>query len=152
MVDDIEMPSELSEALRLQNEIDRAEAGQKAPVSGFTYKGVRLKSRWAVLRELEDMKRIVDAMPELMSRRLETISCDSKAGATYTVTVKDRLWVPDMKWAVSDAIVDTVGGHNGIYIDGDTPAGMEVDPYWPDDYARDRDSTGEKSAKTPISR
>lgn len=57
-----------------------------------------------------------------------------------------------MKWAVSDAIVDTVGGHNGIYIDGDTPAGMEVDPYWPDDYARDRDSTGEKSAKAPISR
>tara|TARA_R100001086_G_scaffold206355_2_gene122179 strand:- start:134 stop:541 length:408 start_codon:yes stop_codon:yes gene_type:complete len=134
MVDDIEMPPNLAEALHRQNEIDRAASGQKAPVSGFTYKGVRLESRWAVLCELEDMKCIVDAMPELMSRRLETIWCDSKAGATYTVTVKDRLWVPDLKWTISDAIVDAVGGHNGIYIDGDAPSGMDVDPYWPGDY------------------
>ncbi len=134
MVDDIEMPPNLAEALHRQNEIDRAASGQKAPVSGFTYKGVRLESRWAVLCELEDMKCIVDAMPELMSRRLETIWCDSKAGATYTVTVKYRLWVPDLKWTISDAIVDAVGGHNGIYIDGDAPSGMDVDPYWPGDY------------------
>lgn len=152
MVDDIEMPPELSEALQRQNEIDWAEAGQKAPVSGFTYKGVQLESRWAVLRELEDMKRIVDAMPELMSRRIETIWCDSKAGATYIVTVKDRLWVPDMKLTISGAIVDTVGGHNGIYIDGDAPAGMDVDPYWPGNYPWDRDPTGEKSAKPATSR
>lgn len=148
MVDDIEMPPELSEALQRQNEIDRAEAGQKAPVSGFTYKGVQLESRWAVLRELEDMKRIVDAMPELVSRRIETIWCNSKAGATYIVTVKDKLWVPDMKLTISD----TVGGHNGIYIDGDAPAGMDVDPYWPGNYPWDRDPTGEKSAKPATSR
>ncbi|WP_068117797.1 hypothetical protein [Tropicimonas marinistellae] len=135
MVDGIEMPPNLAEALHRQNEIDRAASGQKAPVSGFTYKGVQLESRWAVLRELEDMKRIVAAMPELMSRRLATIWCDTKAGATYTVTVKDRLWVPDLKWTISDAIVDAVGGHNGIYIDGDAPSGMDVDPYWPGDYA-----------------
>ena len=134
MVDDIEMPPNLAEALHRQNEIDRAASGQKAPVSGFTYKGVRLESRWAVLCELEDMKCIVDAMPELMSRRLETIWCDTKASATDTVTVKDRLWVPDLKWTISDAIVDAVGGHNGIYIDGDAPSGMDVDPYWPGDY------------------
>ncbi len=135
MVDDIEMPPNLAEALHRQNEIDRAASGQKAPASGFTYKGVQLESRWAVLREQEDMKRIVDAMPKLMSRRLETIWCDTKAGATYTVTVKDRLWVPDLKWTISDAIVDAVGGHNGTYIDGDAPSGMDVDPYWPGDYA-----------------
>ena len=134
MVDEIEMPPELAEALQRQNEIDWAEAGQKAPVSGFTYKGVRLESRWAVLRELDVMKRIVDAMPELMSRRLETIWCDSKASSTYTVTVKDKLWVPDLKWAISDAVVNAAGGHNGVYVDGDAPAGMDVDPYWPDDY------------------
>ncbi|MBY6120446.1 hypothetical protein KUV64_15030 [Mameliella alba] len=104
-------------------------------MSGFTYKGVRLESRWAVLRELENMKRIVEAMPELMSRRLETIWCDTKDGATYTVTVKDRLWVPDLKWMISDAIVDAVGGHTGIYIAGDEPSGMDVDPYRPGDYA-----------------
>lgn len=138
MVDEIEMPPELAKALQRQNDIDRGEAGQKAPVSGFNYKGVRLESRWAVLRELNVMKRIVDAMPELMSRRLETIWCDSKAGSTYTVTVKDKLWVPDLKWVISDAVVDADGGHNGIYIDGDTPAGINVDPYWPGDYADDR--------------
>jgi hypothetical protein len=136
MDDGIEMPPSLAEALHRQNEIDRAASGQKAPVSCFTYRRVHLEgTRWAVLRELEDMKRIVDAMPELMSRRLETIWCDTKASATDTVTVKDRLWVPDLKWTISDAIVDAVGGHNGIYIDGDAPSGMDVDPYWPGDYA-----------------
>jgi len=134
MVDEIEMPPEMAEAIHHQYEIDRAEAGQKAPVSGFAYKGVQLESRWAILYELEAMKRIVDTMPELMARRLEMIWCDSKASATYTIFVRDGLWIPALKWAISKAVVKACGGHNGVNIEGDAPAGSDLDPDWLGDY------------------
>jgi len=133
MVNEIELAPELAEALRRQYEIDRAEAGQKAPVSGFTYKGVLLESRWSVLRELEAMKAVLDAMPELMARRLESIWCDSKAGATYSVSVREGLWVPDLRRAVAAGVKEADGGHNGIFIKADGGNGCVIDPDW-DEY------------------
>ena len=84
MVEYTDLPPEAAELIQRQYDIDRADAGPRAPVSGFRYRGVQIESRWAVMAELDAMRRIIDAMPELMARRLETIWCDSNAGACYT--------------------------------------------------------------------
>lgn len=106
----------------------RADAKQD-PV---TYKGVHLSSRYDLASEIAEMKHIVDALTPDMARRLETIWCDSKACATYSVTVREGLWVPDLQWAIADA-GRKLGGHNGVYFDGDAPAGVDLDPDWPGD-------------------
>lgn len=97
-----------------------------------TYKGVLLSSRYDLASEIAEMKRMVDALTPDIARRLETIWCDSKACETYSVTVRDGLWVPDLQWAIADA-GRKVGGHNGVYFDGDAPAGVDLDPDWPGD-------------------
>lgn len=97
-----------------------------------TYKGVLLSSRYGLASEIAEMKRMVDALTPDMARRLETIWCDSKAAATYSVTVREGLWLPDLQWAIAIA-GHKVGGHNGVYFDGDAPAGVDIDPDWPGD-------------------
>lgn len=129
-VDDFDLPPEAAALIQRQFDIDRADAGQKAPVSGFRYRGVQIESRWAVMAELDTLRRIVDAMPELMARRLETIWCDSNAGACYTVTVRPGLWVPDLRWAIADAVMEAGGGHNGIMVEADGGNGCHIDPDW----------------------
>lgn len=125
-----ELDSKTAALLRLQHEIDYADAGPKSPISGFSYRGVRIESRWAVQAELETMKRIVDAMPELMARRLASIWCDSKCGANYLVSVRPGLWVPTLERAISDAITAGGGGHNGVMIDEAGDYRADLDPDW----------------------
>ena len=130
MVEFTDLPPEATELIQRQYDIDRAEAGPKAPVSGYPYRGVQIESRWAVMAELDTMRRIIDAMPELMARRLETIWCDSKAGACYTVTIRPGLFVPDLRWTIADATMEARGGHNGIMIEADGDNGGHIDPDW----------------------
>ncbi len=129
MVDYTDLPTEAAALIQRQYDIDRAEAGPKAPVSGFRYRGVKIESRWNVLAELDKMRRIIDVMPELMARRLESIWCDSNAGSCYTVTVRPGLWVPELRWAISNAVLDA-GGHNGIVVEADGGNGCHIDPDW----------------------
>lgn len=130
MVEYTDLPPEAAELIRRQYDIDRADAGPKAPASGFRYRGVQIESRWAVMAELDTMRRIIDAMPELMARRLETIWCDSNAGACYTVTVRLGLWVTHLRSAIGEAVMEAGGGHNGIMIEADGGNGCHIDPDW----------------------
>ncbi|WP_417211707.1 hypothetical protein [Antarctobacter sp.] len=134
MVEFTDLPPEAAELIPRQYDIDRVEAGQKAPVSGFLYRGVQIESRWAVLAELDIMRRIVDALPELMARRLEIIWCDSNAGACYTVTVRPGLWVPALRWVIADAVMEAGGGHNGIMVEADGGNGCDIDLDWGERY------------------
>ena len=64
-------------------------------------------------------------------------STDSKACAVYTITVRDGMWHPDLKWVVADTMLNFLGGHNGVYFDGDVPSDAYLDPDWgeiPDDF------------------
>ncbi|PTW47809.1 hypothetical protein [Rhodovulum kholense] len=130
MVEYIDLPPEAAKLIQRQYDIDRADAVPKAPVSCFRYRGVQIESRRAVMAELDTMRRIIDAMPELMARRLETIWCDSNAGACYTVTIQPGLFVPDLRWAIADAVIEAGGGHNGIMIEADGGNGCNIDPNW----------------------
>jgi hypothetical protein len=110
----------------------KASAAKREPMQeAVVFKSVQLSSRQNVYREIEKMKGIIDSLTPDMVRRIETIWCDSKAGATYSVTVRKGLWVPELQWAIADA--GRLAGHNGVYFDGDAPAGVDLDPDWPGD-------------------
>jgi len=115
-----------------QAKLKANEAKKGVKQDPITYKGVHLSSRSDLAFEIVGMKRIVDALTPDMSRRLEAIWCDSKACAVYSVTVRDGLWVPELQWAIADAGRQE-GGYNGVFFDGDAPAGVDLDPYWPED-------------------
>jgi hypothetical protein len=127
-VEELEMSPEAARFIQMQYEIDREAAGRKAPVSGFEYKGVRIESRWSVLYELDQMKRVVDAL-ELSARRIGIIWCDSNAGSTFSVTVRSGRWNDDLRWAISDAFRSALGGHNGIYVEAEG-GGCTIEPFW----------------------
>jgi hypothetical protein len=117
-----ELPPEAAALLRRQFEIDYEAAGPKAPYGRMVHKGVRIESRWDVVSEFETMRKIIDAMPELMARRLAWIWCDSNCGSNFVVGAKPSRFVPALKWEVADAVKAANGGHNGIIIeDGERP-------------------------------
>lgn len=97
------------------------------------YKDIYISSRHDLASEIQDMKRIIDALNTDMIRRIDAIWCDSKACALYNVTVRDGLWVPELQWAIADAGLKA-GGYNGFYFDGDAPRGVDLDPCWGDAY------------------
>ena len=98
----------------------------------ITFRSVRLVSRSNNASEIRDMQRIVDELTPNMIRRIEEIWCDSKATATYSICIRDGLWMSEMQWAVNTAICDACGGHNGVYFEGNAPVGIDLDPSWPD--------------------
>ena len=100
----------------------------------ITHRGVLLSSRHDLAEEILVMQRIVDALPADMARRIETIFCDSKACAVYSITVENGLWHPDLQWTINEVILATSGGHNGVYFDGDAPSGIDLDPDWLGDF------------------
>ena len=67
-------------------------------------------------------------LPELTARRMETSRCVSGARACYTETVRPGLWVPDLRWSISDAVMEAEGGHNGILVEADSGDGCHLDP------------------------
>ncbi len=90
----------------------RSSESNQPPVK---YKGVQLVSRQNLASEIGDMKRIVDALTPEKARRIEEVWCDSKATATYSISIRDGLWESDMQWAINSAIYEACGGHNGVY-------------------------------------
>lgn len=106
---------------------DRKNAGPKAPA--FTYRGVRIESRWDVARELEIMRRLVDAL-ELNARRLVSVWCDSEAGSTYTVEVPPDRWEPELKWVIADAFTAAGIEHNLVVIQSGGLNRCTIAPNW----------------------
>ena len=119
------------EALAYQNRLDYEEAGPKAPHGDIVYKGVILCSRYDVASEFSRMKKAIDAMPELMARRLESIWCDSKACAFYVVHIVPKLYLDDLPYVVEDGF-KSLGGYNGLSIECEGRRIPYRDCYWPE--------------------
>lgn len=124
----------ISEAIAHQNRLDYEETGPKAPHGDIEYKGVVLSSRYDVAAEFSNMKRVIDAMPELMARRLDSIWCDSKACACYTVQIRSHLHLDELPYEIEDAFKSTLRGYNGLSIDCEGRQIPYRDCYWADDY------------------
>jgi len=132
----VPMSLELAAALQRQHGIDYEAAEEKAPVSGYLYKGIKIESRWGVESELETMKKIIEAMAEPMARRLTYIWCDSNAQCAYTFCVRLGYYNDQLRLEISKAIHSAAGGHNGVSIEeGDSPISStqvgDLDPDWP---------------------
>jgi hypothetical protein len=134
-----ELSSEGVALLRRQYEIDYEASGPKAPYNHQIHKGVRIESRWQVLREFEVMREAIDAMPELMGRRIAWMWCDSNCGSNFVIGVKPSLYILDLKWAIKDAFRSANGGHNGITIEDGASAFTGkvlaiIDPDWSEEF------------------
>ncbi len=120
----------IADAVTRQNDIDRESAGPKVPYERILYKEIILSSRYCVAHEFAAMRRVVDAMPQLIAKRIESIWCDSLACCCYIVMVKTGLYAPKLAESVRDSFQE-VGGHNGITIYNGNGKSVEFDPYWP---------------------
>jgi hypothetical protein len=140
----IELPPGAAELPQRQCEIDRAEAGPKLPVDKLHYRGVDIESRWSVAVEFERMKAVVDALPDLVRIRLQSIWCDSKAQADYSVAVAQGRWAEGIELDVRDAVLSATDGFNGLSVAGNGRR-IDFDPIWAGD---DYDYEAEAGKKT----
>jgi hypothetical protein len=66
----------IADAIGRQCEIEREFAGPIAPHGDLIYRGVLLSSRYNVAHEFDHMRAVVDAIPELMARKLNQSSAN----------------------------------------------------------------------------
>lgn len=133
-VEFVEMSPALAAALQHQRDLDIAEAGPQALEPSIDHRGVRVESRYSIARELETMSAMVDALPDLVRARVESIWCDSKAGAFYAVELKPGRWIEGIEHPVREAARAVTDGFNGLIVrDGERE--VWFDPEWEgDDY------------------
>jgi hypothetical protein len=120
--DTIVLSAECAALIRRQVEMDHEAAGPKAPYTELWHNGIRIESRWDVLREFRVMQQAIDAIPELLARRISWMWCDSNCGAKFVVGVKHSLYGPELERAIVGALRAASGGYNGVTIeDGECP-------------------------------
>jgi hypothetical protein len=129
MIDESDL-ADIALAVSEQNRIDRDSAGPKEPYENTLYKDVTIASRYSVKHEFNSMRRIIDAMPQLIAVRVETIWCDSLAGACYTVMLQPGAFTEVILESIFAAFVKAVGGWNGLIIYGDKGQSQDFDCYW----------------------
>lgn len=112
-----------------------AERVQTTSLDVIEYKGVVLSSRYQKAEELVLMQRMVDDVGTCLLRKIESIWCDSKATASYTVLLNNC--DEDPAWEIASRLEATClemdGGHNGIYVHGNTGTNCSLDPVWIND-------------------
>jgi hypothetical protein len=98
--------------------------------------GVSLSSRWDKAHELEAMGKMVDGVEPDLRRHIESMWCDSKAEACYSVTLADcsEEIGREIAHQLDMACRERNGGHNGIWISGNRGSDLTRDPWWQGDY------------------
>lgn len=131
---------------RFEPEVVQAIANKKHPVdrekvattalSCFSAHGVGLSSRWNKAEELQQMAQMLEGVSAPFRQIIESIYCDSKAEAVFTIILK-QCDKEDAEIAVEQfaaACRRRIGGHNGITASG-SGFSLDLDPdwYWGDD-------------------
>jgi hypothetical protein len=131
-VEVIEMAPELAAELKHQRDLDIADAGTQAPEPTVIHQGVEISSRWSIAHELDTMRDVVDALSKVVRSRIQSIWCDSKAGAVYSIRILPGRWVEGIEHPIRDAVLSVTGGYNGLIVEGE---GKEIwlDPEWAGD-------------------
>lgn len=128
----IEMDEDLAKALSYQVSLDVRDAGPKVPYHKLSYRGVELQSRYAVAHEFEEMKAVVDAMPDHVKLRIASIWCDSKACAVYSITINLGMNRPGLGGDIRDSFRAGANGFNGLFLYHGSESEF-FEPEWPDD-------------------
>lgn len=127
-----QMDGDLAAALAHQEGIDWRDAGPKVPYDELEHRGILLQSRYSVAREFRTMKAVVDGMPDDVRLRVQSIWCDSKASAVYSVIVTLGLDRHGLADDIGDCFRAATNGFNGIFIDHGSNQQI-IDPEWPGD-------------------
>ncbi|MBX4898692.1 hypothetical protein [Rhizobium bangladeshense] len=127
---------ELAARLRLQQDLDRDEAGSKVPYDELAYRGILLQSRFSVAGEFETMMAVVDSMPPDVRRRISSIWCDSRAGCVYCVEVVLGMNQASLPGQIRECFRRATNGFNGLAV-GHGSHNEVFDPEWPDFYIED---------------
>ncbi len=105
------------------------------PTSHLEIDGVSITSRYDKAHEFDSMAGMVRGVDEHLRPLIESIWCDSKANACYSV--KLRACSNRQAQAIADQIDrncrDHDGGHNGISLERTDGSQLVVDPWWLDD-------------------
>lgn len=129
-----EVEPEFWAAVQHQYDIDRAEAGPKAPYDDLDHRGVLLNSRFSILHEFERMQRVVDAMPDWVRLSVASIWCDSLACACYSVELKLGMYRDRIPEEICDCFLTVCEGFNGLSVNHGSKS-KQFDCKWPADEA-----------------
>lgn len=130
----VEADPKLGRAIQLQIDLDREQAGPKAPYDELDYRGVQLSSRFSVLSEFNVMQRAVDEMSEPTRLRIASIWCDSRACADYQVEVKLGMYRDELPEELRENFLAATNGFNGLSINHGSKS-KRLDCCWPADDA-----------------
>jgi hypothetical protein len=128
----LEMAPELAAALKHQRGLDIADAGPHAPEPEINHRGVVVSSRYGSSRELMTMSSILDALPDGARDRIESIWCDSGAGACYTVAIRPDQWLDFLPDFIRETTMSVAGGFNSLTVE-DHSHRVYFDPDWDED-------------------
>ena len=94
--------------------------------------GVCLSSRYNKAHEYEVMSTMVQGVLPELTELIESIWCDSKANACYSVFLLSctKEQARDIGEQIEAACIAHGGGHNGISIQGPNSVGFDLDPWW----------------------
>ena len=120
----------ISAAIFKQNELDYEDAGPKAPYETILYRGVTLSSRHNVIGEFDEMRRVIDSIPELLARRIDNIWCDSKANSYFVVTISPEKFLGSLPDIIFEAFRHN-GAFNGVEVNCPPKFSVIADPWWP---------------------
>lgn len=137
-VEIIEMRPELAIALKHQRDLDIAAASPQASEPTAIHRGITITSRWSIASELDTMRSIVDAMPDLVRAGIGSIWCDSNAQAYYCVMIVPGRWYDGIEFEICDAVRAATSGFNGLTVEGDS-RNIAFDPEWEGDDYHDGD-------------
>lgn len=98
--------------------------------------GVALSSRYDKANEFETMACMVRGVSSDLRQFIDSVWCDSKANACYSVILKPctRGQARRIAEELDAACVAREGGHNGISIQGAQGGGFDVGPNWVGDF------------------
>lgn len=93
----------------------------------------RVTSRYDSQREIDTMNAMLAALPSAVSRRIESVFCDSKACAVYSVELSDNAseLIGEL---IDDAFLKVSDGHNGVILYGSNGTEHFLAPNWKGDW------------------
>jgi len=90
--------------------------------------GIKLSSRYDKAHELEEMGRMVMAVPERLRASIFSIWCDSKCGRCYTVELIAALWLRSAE-ELATFLTRGSSGHDGMRINY-CDESVDIPPDW----------------------
>ncbi|GAA0777551.1 hypothetical protein GCM10009434_28570 [Brevundimonas olei] len=125
-------------------EADRYHFGddEKVPtttVGDVTVDGVSISSRYDKAHELQVMVAVVSGLSQSDRSLVDSVFCDSKAQACYSVELNpcSRSQAETLAKNFEALILCHSSGHNGMYFNGAAGSSLVLDPNWTSDECLD---------------